>query len=299
MKSKTRHTISVGMALVVKKKEELCTPGHHSWVWIEDDTELCSNTLDHLAKIDQWIGQLPEGSPLIYVRTSFGFNGHVIRCSKHEQYAQAVSDMQGEPAIDDNLALHLAGKTAVYRWNLFHHRSGASTIQTHDVEIRDRQAPKCMQLNIETLIWSERYDSSCIGMDAIMSPCSLNPNSTVGYYTPSRMFPKVPHQHFQESAVRKANQTTIVGDGSCDTICQNRNAKCSPEGLVRLNNQIKYDGVFPSDPHTGAPLCERLRASLFDGADQPIIWESQCFARLGYEPTCDGMGASRICICDL
>ncbi|CEP01912.1 Uncharacterized protein PBTT_06074 [Plasmodiophora brassicae] len=68
--------------------ESLCPPGRTSWVWVEDDTELCAGAMDHLDSIDPWIASLHDSNRLVYVGTSFGFNGRVVRCKKHDEFAE-------------------------------------------------------------------------------------------------------------------------------------------------------------------------------------------------------------------
>ncbi|SPQ98685.1 unnamed protein product (mitochondrion) [Plasmodiophora brassicae] len=233
MKTVERHTISVMLALMSRDKESLCPPGRSSWVWVEDDTELCAGAMDHLDSIDRWIASLDDSNPLVYVRTSFGFNGHVVRCKKHDEFVQAAADAQGQPAIDDRLAQLLRGRTAVYRWNLFNHRATSSTIQTESTILRDLQTPKCYQLNTETLIWHERYDSRCLAAGFALSPCT-------DYGAPVAMFPSVPLR-FPDAT--EQDSVVTVGDGTCNEICAPR--RCSDERLQMLNERMKYDGVVP------------------------------------------------------
>ncbi|XXQ36143.1 Alpha-1,6-mannosyl-glycoprotein 6-beta-N-acetylglucosaminyltransferase [Plasmodiophora brassicae] len=285
MKTVERHTISVMLALMSRDKESLCPPGRSSWVWVEDDTELCAGAMDHLDSIDRWIASLDDSNPLVYVRTSFGFNGHVVRCKKHDEFVQAVADVQGEPAIDDRLAELLTGRTAVYRWNLFNHRAGKSTIQVGSTGRRDLVTPTCYQLNTATLIWREQYDSRCLAVASAFSPCTE-------YIAPVAMFPSVPVRF---PVASEQDSIVTVGDGTCDEICAP--GRCSDERLQLLNERMKYDGVVPV-LKDGSPACDVLTGSSSDADDQPIVVDNVCYARMGRLPVCSGTGVKKICTCE-
>jgi hypothetical protein len=84
------HPKHAAAALHVMPFSHLCPPGQGGWLWVEDDVTLCEGTKEHLAAIECVLRQLPLNHPLVYVRTSFGFNGIIIRCARHDEFVAAV-----------------------------------------------------------------------------------------------------------------------------------------------------------------------------------------------------------------
>jgi hypothetical protein len=307
-----KHSRSVHMAMQAQIKSFFCDSNRKAWVWVEDDVDTCEPSISHLNHVISWIGNLPAESPLVYVRTSFGFNGLVVRCERHEEFVEAIDKSQSDIAVDDQLSRLLHGKTAAYRWNLFDHHASSSTIQENHSG-RDRQVPICMQILLYALVDNlEYYHSRCLLSDSFISPCSSNEGDVgldgTGYYTKSSDFPITDTHALHEFSPQLSNEKIVVGRGSgtCAEVCRNdgQGQICSESGLANMNHRMYMHGNYPrsgrppiNGPDDRPSICARLTFSSADGPDQPMVFEDRCYARVAHRPVCDGKGEKRICVC--
>jgi hypothetical protein len=334
-----RHTESVYLSLHHPlTKSLLCPTQHDYWLWIEDDVDLCPNNNSESLLMDivsLFKQKLPLTSSLIYVRLSFGFNGILVRCAKHDEFIQAIAKHRFKPGIDELVGSELRGKSATYKWNLFQHTKSKqqSHVQVHNSEqneLRDRMLPQCLEWSLNTMILEDSFDSRCAGI-SLFSPCSrVNFKGKTELQLDDFSDP-------QGAAIVASLQlksgldrfTLVVNDihGSnklprwklivgrepnlaCSQICMEHGTFCEEKGLQALNSDLFANMVIPPDAvdHRGSRICDSVAWGNWDHDIHPIrYWQDAdskswiClfnrFAKTSCSSWSDDRHGFRICAC--
>lgn len=265
-----RHTETVYRALTDYNETLLCPPGGWpAWLWVEDDVELCPGADIHLRALLEWISELPSASPLVYVRTSFGFNGLLVRCTRHGEFVKAVKKRRHLPAIDSGVAEimndgnHEAHVVATYRYNLFSHVSSSSMVHwAWDLDHRQEILTKCLEPNFNTMIAPEAYESRCLGPvfgPSMVSPCDLPhrilPPMRAGDYFPGGVYPiadtaiaveRRRAAEFFPKALLDGRVSVVAASHNftCTERCALMHRRCEDDLMVALNAAVQADVPF-------------------------------------------------------
>jgi hypothetical protein len=306
-----RHAAGILMTLTDETRQtELCPPDDSvpGFVWLEDDAILCNGTIAHINAIMEWFKTgLKPSDEIIYVRTSFGFNGMVVRCAKYREFVQAIIASLYTQGIDYAVSEYLKNKVVTYRWALFSHPIGiVSTLQSsmYSTE-RDQRVARCFDYNFNTQVPLEYYDSRCLSQHSLVSPCDR-------YVMPELPQLKVQPPFDTSDLTIHTDEILFSSFGNCDTACGKYNLKCSMPGILRLMKMIRFgiiptiprDGISPlqaTSPNDRIPACSRTTWITHDYSP-PRILDGFCFSRIDDDPflsTCprEEKGATRFCVC--
>ena len=271
------------------------------FVWIEDDAIECDNTIEHIYFIFDFLEEIsmsPVNSPLrrlVYIRTSYGFNGLVVRCERFHKFVLAIVKVGDKLGIDDLVASFLDKQIAVYRWNLFAHPKSIP---------RDDSVARCYDYNFNTMVYNDYYLSECLFFGSLLSPCQRFVWSDINLQKNKKLIPKPPIMLNQDDlAFDHSNEliTMTPRNETCDQVCQllTPPKNCSFKGIMRLSKLLRV-GIIPKTLN-----CFRITFNSFTGMAFPRFDHTTCVTRLvdGDDPElfslarCDVPFIRRICVC--
>jgi hypothetical protein len=268
------HGKHVSAALKLMPFRRLCPPGQGGWLWVEDDVSLCEGTRQHIESIDCLLRKLPVTDPLVYVRTSFGFNGLVIRCSRHGEFMAAVDSTahDSKVGLDYSVSFYFRNqgknraeralwpiRVATYMYQLFSHAGMKSEIwpgynNENDISERETNLPKCLSLNLNTHNPIEVYDAYCIDVSSPFSPC-VEKRTLWKQLAPSCSFPTLPDSRLKLNM--SYSILAINGNMTCTEVCEKVGKICSKRAIYEINQALVSGTTVQFDDYHES--CKRIR----------------------------------------
>ena len=288
-------------AHLIENKNYLCPATNtngNGFVWVEDDAIPCLNFLEHLnlifdlfREITYLAGKNTRYLRLVYVRTSFGFNGLVVRCEKFHKFILAILKSGDKQGIDDEVALFLLNHVATYRWNLFAHPK---------IIPRDESIPRCYDYNFFTMIFADYYDSECLKSRSLLSPCNRFMWNDMSLQKNQNLYPEFPVKFDMDDPLFKSSNLSIEITNeniTCTQQCTNSRKVCSFDGILKLSillrfgvvpDQLKCDRITSNGHLKAYPRMDQdVCVTRFIDEDNPVYYLAQC----------DFPFKERICVC--
>jgi hypothetical protein len=301
LKRKLTHNYDVLLALEFLHRERCFD--EKVVVWIEDDVRLCAGADRHLEYIAGW---LQNQTKIKYARTSFGFNGVVIRCAALPEMIKVLRRERCRAGFDDTLHTTFNAKGAVvYQLNLFSHDDGKVSTLELDADAqakRHARVPRCYNMLINPLSGTGFDYPSCKGQAFCPRQLPASSADPLHPWETAKENPVLPATLARDAIIVEpgtnalvvergaafyaaANLSAVLGRRAddCHDACMRRGMACRP-AMMRLVNTFDFlehhfttnffEGTGEVLAHRAEP-CQALKyAVVSDGPDQPMLFKS-------------------------